>query len=477
MYDRIQTFSTEELNKIHDASIDLLETVGVRFDDDEAVDIFKSNGFKVDGKTVFFTEKHIRRALDTTPSNFKLVARNPAKSVAIGGDDFALAPGYGASFIISNGGRQREATQADYQKFCQLVQTSEVINVNGFLMVSPWDIQVDTAHLEMLYSNIIYCDKPFMGSPLSREAARDCINMLGIVWGSLEKLKEMSVTVSLITPLSPFRYTPEMAGAIIELARYNQACIFGALIMAGSSGPMSLAGLLAQQGAEILAGVTLTQLVNPGAPVIVGGTPAIMDMRTGCLAMGSPEVSRLTSATIQMAKFYNLPARAGCSNTDAHFADAQAGFESALTLMTAIRNGTNFVLHAAGILGSYSAMSFEKFIIDEELCRMVIETLKPIAITEESIDINFIKEVGIGGDYLIQTKTLEQCRTAFFIPNLVNRKGYSGWQEDGHKRIDEKAAQVLDERLSSYIKPDIDPQIDKDLRTYIQKTSIEKKKT
>jgi trimethylamine--corrinoid protein Co-methyltransferase len=239
MYDRIHTFSHEELSKIHDASIDLLETVGVRFDDDEAVNFFKSNGFKVDGTTVFFTEKSIRCALDTAPSNFKLVARDPAKSVAIGGDDFALVPGYGASFITSNGGLQREATLDDYQRFCQLVQTSKVINVNGFLMVSPWDLQPETAHLEMLYANIAFCDKPFMGSPLSREAARDCVNMLGIVWGGLEKLKEMPVTVSLITPLSPFRYTAEMAGSIIELARHNQACIFGALVMAGSSGPMN----------------------------------------------------------------------------------------------------------------------------------------------------------------------------------------------------------------------------------------------
>ena len=467
MYDRNHTFSREELNKIHDASMHLLETVGVRFDDDEAVNLFKSNGFKIDNKTVFFTEKNIRRALDTTPPNFKLVARDPVKSVAIGGDNVALVPGYGASFISSNDGLQREATLADYHRFCQLVQTSDVINVNGFLMVSPWDLKPKTAHLEMLYSNIIFCDKPFMGSPLSREAARDCINLLGIIWGSLETLKETTVTASLITPLSPFQYTAEMAGSIIELARYNQACIFGALVMAGATGPISLAGLLAQQNAEILAGVALTQLTNPGAPVIVGGTSSILDMRTGCLAMGSPEVVRITAATIQMAKFYDLPARAGCSNTDAHLPDAQAGFESALTLMTAIRNGTNFVLHAAGILGSYSSMSFEKFVIDEELCRMVIETLMPIKISEESIDTNFIKEVGIGGDYLTQTKTLEQCRTAFFLPTLVNRKSISGWQEDGHKRIDEKAVEVLEDRMSSYIKPDIDPQIDKDLRAYI----------
>jgi trimethylamine--corrinoid protein Co-methyltransferase len=138
--------------------------------------------------------------------------------------------------------------------------------------------------------------------------------------------------------------------------------------------------------------------------------------------------------------------------------------------MTAIRNGTNFVLHAAGMLGSYSAMSFEKFIIDEELCRMVIETLKPIKINEESIDTDFIKEVGIGGDYLTQTKPLEQCRAAFFLPNLVNRSDYKAWQEDGHKRIDEKAAEVLADRVSCYTKPDIDPQIDKDLRAYIDRS-------
>ncbi len=420
MYDRIQRFSLEELTEIHDASIHLLETVGIRFDDDEAVDLFKLHGFKTNGKTVFFTEKNIRRALDTAPSHFKLIARDITKNVDIGGDDFALAPGYGASFVSSNGHPRRYATLADYQKFCQLVQTSDVINMNGFLMVSPRDVPAKTAHLEMLYSNIVYCDKPFMASPLSREAARDAINLLAIMWGGLEELKKMTVTASLITPLSPFRYTTEMAGSMIELARHNQACVLGALLMAGSSGPTNLAGMLAQQNAEILAGVALTQLANPGAPVIVGGTPTILDMRTGCLAMGSPEVVKLTSATIQLAKFYNLPARAGCSNTDAHLPDAQAGFESALTLMTAIRNGTNFVLHAAGILGSYAAMSFEKFLIDEELCRMVIESLKPIIIDKESIDTDFIEEVGIGGDYLAQTKTLEQCRTAFFLPNLVN---------------------------------------------------------
>jgi trimethylamine--corrinoid protein Co-methyltransferase len=469
MYDRMHTYTDEELNRIHNAAMDLLQTIGVVFEDDEALALFKTHGFKVEGKTVFFSEKAVTRVLETVPSRFTLAARDPNKNVVVGEDDFALAPGYGASFVATGGGLQREATLSDYQDFCRLVQTSPVINMNGFLMVQPWDVPAETAYLDMLYSNIVFCDKPFMGSPLSRNAADDCINMLGIVWGDREKIKETTLTASLITPLSPFRYTAEMAGSIIALARCNQGCVFGDLILAGSSGPLTLAGVLAQQTAELLAGVILTQLAKPGAPAIMGGTSAIMDMRTGCLAMGAPEVSRITSATVQLAKFYKVPARAGCAVPDAHLADAQAGFESALMLLTALRNGTNFVLHAAGILGSYSSMSFEKFVIDEELCRIVIEILKPIAITEDSIDLTTIKEVGIGGDYLSHPQTLANCRTAFYLSDLVNRQGYAGWQEDGSKRIDQKATEILNDRLNSYEKPDIDSQIEKDLLAYIQK--------
>jgi trimethylamine--corrinoid protein Co-methyltransferase len=203
--------------------------------------------------------------------------------------------------------------------------------------------------------------------------------------------------------------------------------------------------------------------------VIVGGTSAILDMRTGALSMGAPEVARISSATVQMAQFYNLPARSGCANTDAHFPNAQAGFESALNLYVALQNGSNFILHAAGILGAYNAMSFEKFIIDEELCSQILESLKPVTITDESIDLDLIKEIGIGGNYLTHPKTYEQCRTAFYLSNLVNRRGFSEWQADGAKPINDRATEILNERLSKYVKPDIDPQLEKDLLSYVQK--------
>lgn len=463
----MSTINPKMLTKIHDASMDILRSVGVAFNSNEALEIFKKAGLKVDGKTVFFSEKDIRKAVDSAPSHFRMAARNVKKSVDIGGDDFALAPGYGASFIVSADGRQRRTMKDDYDNFCKLVQTSEPITVCGFLMAEPSDLPPDTAYLDMLLSNIVLCDKPFMGCPVSKAGARDCLNMAGMIWGSKKKLKEGPVTISLITPLSPLRYTAETSEAIIELARYGQALIFGALLMAGATASMKLAGTLVQQNAELLAGITLAQLVRPGSPIVMGGTSSVLDMRTGGLSMGAPELHKITAATIQMAKFYNLPARGGCALTDAHFPDAQAGYESALSLSTAVNAGSNFILHAAGMLGAYAEMSFEKFIIDEELCRLVLASCRPLEVSDDAIDIKMIKEIGIGGEYLTHPTTFELCRNGFFISRIANRQGYAKWHESGCKHINQKATEILQERLNSYVKPDIDPQLEKDLLNYI----------
>jgi trimethylamine--corrinoid protein Co-methyltransferase len=258
-----------------------------------------------------------------------------------------------------------------------------------------------------------------------------------------------------------------MAGSLIELARANQACVIASLIMAGSSGPVTLAGVLALQNAEILAGITLAQLVNPGAPVIYGSTSSAMDMRTGGLAIGCPELSMVVSATAQMATFYKLPSRSGGSLTDAHFPDGQAAGESALALSTAVRNGINFILHSAGILGSYIAMSFEKFLLDEEMCGMVRRLTRPIDFSDEAIDVPMIKTVGIGGQYLTQPKTFKLCRTEFYMTDFFNRQNYAGWKNAGSKRIDQAAAESLSHRLAAYEKPPIDPDVETALAAYV----------
>ena len=267
---------------------------------------------------------------------------------------------------------------ADYDNFCKLVQTSRIIDMNGFMMVVPSDVSADTSHLDMLLSAMVLCDKPFMGSPVSRQGARDCIEMAAILWGGQDTLAGMGpVSVSLISSQSPLQFQGEMAGSLIELARANQACVIDSLVMAGSSGPVTLSGVLVLQNTEILAGITLAQLVNPGVPVIYGGLSSAMDMRSGGLAVGCPELSMLVSATAQIARSYGLPSRSGGSLTDAHLPDAQAAGESALSLSTAVRNGIHFILDSAGILGSYMTMSYEKFLIDEEMCSILCRQIAP----------------------------------------------------------------------------------------------------
>ena len=473
MYDRMQTLSKEEMTKIHDASMDILKNVGIAFNEDEALKIFKNNGFKVEGKTVFITENDITTALETAPSRFTLTARNPENNVEIGENDFVFVPGYGAPFVVTSEGEQREATMEDYDNFCKLVQTSRYLDMNGFMMVEPHDIPPQTAHLDMLLSSITLCDRVFMGSPVSRQGIKDCMEMAGIIWGGKDKLKEMHVTVSLINSLSPLQFSDEMAGSLIEMARYNQACVMASLVMAGASGPVTLAGVLALQNAELLSGLTLAQLVGPGTPIIYGSASSVMDMMTGGLSVGAPELSMIVSGAAQLARFYNLPSRGGGGLNDANFPDAQASAESTMALVTAVRNGINFILHACGILGSYIAMSFEKFIIDEEVCGIIRKMIKPIEITDETIDVEAIKNVGIGGDFLTQPKTLELCRTEFFMPSLMNRLDYNSWHDMGKKRIDEKASDLVNKRLAAYEKPDIDPGVEKELSEYVKKRKNE----
>jgi trimethylamine--corrinoid protein Co-methyltransferase len=468
MVDRMQALTADQMNRIHDASMDVLSSVGVAFNDAEALEIFAKHGFRLDGNTVFITESRVRKALETAPASFTVQARNPEKSVSIGGADFVFLPGCGAPFVALPDGGRREAAMADYDSFCKLVQTSSTIDMNGFMMVVPGDLPQDTAHLDMLFSSMVLCDKPFMGSPVSRRGARDCVEMAAMLYGGKKKLAEMApVSVSLISSQSPLQFHEEMAGALMELARANQACVIDSLVMAGSSGPVTLAGVLVLQNAEILAGLTLAQLVHPGVPVLYGGISSAMEMRTGSLSVGCPELSMLIAATARMARYYQLPCRSGGSLTDAHVADARAAGESMLSLATAVRNGVHFILGAAGVLATYMAMSFEKFLIDEEMCGVLRKLITPIDVSDATIDLEMIKAVGIGGQYLTQPKTLQLCRTEFHTTALFKQQNHDGWKARGSERIDQAAAEQLGRRLVEYEKPAIDPDVEAALAAYI----------
>jgi len=303
----MQEFTHEQIQMIHDASMDILQSTGIKFNESEALAIFKQHGVKVDGEVVYLKEADILKALETTPTRFVLQARNPENDVTIGDGNFVFVPGYGAPFMATTDGKRREGVMEDYNNFCKLIQTSEYLDVNGFLMIEPSDEPSGLAHLNMLYSNMVLCDKAYLGCPTSRQGAIDTLEMAGILWEGKENIRNKPCLLANITTLSPLQFAGEMAASLIEYARLGQPCAIVALIMAGFTGPVTMAGVLTLQNAEILAGITLTQLVNPGTPIIYGSTSSPIDMKSGVVSIGAPEMSRFVSATAQMARLYLRP--------------------------------------------------------------------------------------------------------------------------------------------------------------------------
>ena len=375
MIDRMQAFTSEEIHRIHDASMEILADAGIKFNSADALALFRDHGFRTDDHRVFMTEKAVRDALETTPSRFTLRARNPEYDVAIGEDDFVFLPTGGAPNVVSRTGERRPGTLADYHDCCRMVQTSDQLDINGWLMIQPSDLPSSTAHLDMLLATLTLCDKAFVGAAMSRQAAADCLEMAAIARGGRDRLKGTPAMATIVNVASPLRYAGEEAETIIDMARMGQPLVITNLVMAGASGPISLPGLLALANAEILAGVALAQLARPGIPVVYGSVSAPADLRTLTSAVGAPEAVALSSAIIQLARFYGLPCRTGGMLTNAHYPDAQAAAEGTLLMSTAVRNGANFIFHACGQLGSYISMSFEKWLIDEEVCRTLRRTL------------------------------------------------------------------------------------------------------
>jgi trimethylamine--corrinoid protein Co-methyltransferase len=477
MTDRMQVFNRDEINLIHDASMEILTETGVKFNSAEALDLFRLNGFKVTHSQVYITEKEIMRALETVPTRFIVHARNPKYNVAIGEDDFVFLPTAGAPNVSNADGVRRPATMDDYHTSCKLVQTSDQLDMNGFLTVQPTDVPSQVAHLDMVLANLTLCDKAFLAGSNFRQAALDSVEMAAIAWGGVEGLKKQPVMPAIVHAASPLKYSPEMAEIIIDLARLGQPLVITDMVLAGTSGPVSLPGLLAMANAEILSGIVLSQLAGPGTPVVYGSVSAPSDMRTVASAVGAPEAVALASAVIQLARYYKLPSRTGGMLTNSHCLDSQAAAEGTLMMSTAVRNGANFILHACGQLGSYISMSFEKWILDEEVCRTLRRVLTAMNINVASIDVATIKSLGSDGNYLTHPTTFKHCRS-LYQPKLFTRDDYQKWESQGARCVAAKTETMLADRLAQYEKPPIDQGLEQALVDFVsrQKKRLMEKK-
>jgi trimethylamine--corrinoid protein Co-methyltransferase len=338
--------------------------------------------------------------------------------------------------------------------------------VSGHLLAEPGDVPAETAPLYMLYAHAIHSDKPFIGSVDSELAVRHTMEIVRILFG--DDPGKQPAALGVISSLTPLGYSREMVEAVMTYAREGQALLIANLAMAGSTAPITLAGLLAMQNAEMLAGIVLSQLVSPGTPVIYGTTSTNVDMRTGSLAIGSPELARVTAAHMQLVRYYGLPSRGSGALTDANYPNAQAGLESMMGMLTVVNSGADFVLHAAGILSSYLAFSYEKFVLDDEICGRVRRFHQPLVGDADTLAYDVIARVGPGGHFLMEDQTVERCRTEFWEPAVSDRTALDEWMQAGQPDVVARATARWQQLVAEHQDPPLDKITARQLEAFVE---------
>ncbi len=462
---------SESIETIHETSLKVLEQYGIEFNLIEALDIFENAGVTVDRETnlVRLPRELVMENLAKAPSQFAMHARNPKNDVIIGGNYMVMAPMYGSPFVHDLDRGRRDATLDDFRNFAKLAQVTPQIHNAGGTLVEPVDEPQDTRHLDMVYTLIKYTDKTFMGSVTSAENAHDAIEMAAILFGGKDVIARKPALLALVNVNSPRRYDTRMLEALLEYSKARQPVLVTPFILAGAMSPVALGGTLVQQNAEALAGITLAQLVNPGTPVIYGSFLSNTDMQSGSPAFGTPESAAGLFVSAQMARKYHLPFRSGGGLTTSKLPDAQSMWEATMGFWPTFLAGTNFVLHAAGWLESALVSSYEKFVMDVEILRMMEVFLRGIPLDEEGLALDAFEEVAPGGHFLGAAHTMRHYRDAFYRPLIADLQNFERWQQRGAKSAEMRANETWKKWLAQYEQPPLDPGIDEALREYMVK--------
>src|SRR6202142_2053219 len=429
----------------------IVSELGVDFLHPEALAALEAEGQKVEGQLVKLDPDWILEQVAKAPREFDLQARNPANNIHIGGKHMAFGAVYGCPFV-SEGIERREATYADYENLIRLAQSFPQLDTPGGTICEPNDKPLDSRHLDMVYALLTLSDKPFMGSVTSGPNALDTIAMCELLFGR-ESLEAAPATISLINVNSPLRYDDRMLEALHAYAHANQATVVTPFLLMGAMSPVSVPSALAQQVAEALAGIALVQTIRPGCPVVFGSFLSNTDMQSGSPSFGTPESAVGLFCTGQIARHYGLPFRGGGALTSSQVVDAQAGYESMMSLWPTFLAGTNFVMHSAGWLESALVSCYEKFIVDVEQLRMLHEVFKPLQINEETLAFSAHQEVGQGGHFLGAVHTLERFRECFYRPLVSSTDNYERWARNGGKDTAARASDIWKKTLEEYEEP------------------------
>jgi trimethylamine---corrinoid protein Co-methyltransferase len=450
----------------------IVSELGIEFLLEESLEAFRQAGQQVDGNNVKLDPEFILEQVAKAPRGFDIQARNPERTVHIGGDHMVFASVYGPPFV-REGDTRRDATMADFENFVKLSQSFPELDSPGGTIVEPNDTPLDSRHLDMVYALQTLSDKPYMGSVTSGPNAADTIAMGEILFGGREAIERTAASVSLINVNSPLRFDDRMLAALHEYVRRNQAVIVTPFLLMGAMSPVSIPATLVQQMAEALAGIALTQLIRPGAPVIFGSFLSNTDMQSGSPSFGTPESAIGLLCTGQIARRFGLPFRSGGGLNASQTTDAQAAYEALMTLLPTFLAGTNYVMHSAGWLEGGLVSCYEKFIVDIELLRMLRHEFTPLEIDEESLAFGAHEEVGAGGHFLGAMHTLERFRECFYRPLLSSTENFDRWQRNGGRDATERASEIWRKTLEEYEQPPIDDAVEAQLREYVTRRRAE----
>jgi trimethylamine--corrinoid protein Co-methyltransferase len=450
----------------------IVSEIGIEFLLDDALDEFRRAGQKVDGQRVILDPDFLLEQVAKAPREFDLQARNPERTVHIGGDHMVFASVYGCPFV-REGDKRREATMRDFENLVRLSQAFPELDSPGGTICEPNDRPLDSRHLDMVFALQTLSDKPYMGSVTSGPNAADTIRMGEILFGGREAIERSPASISLINVNSPLRYDDRMLSALVEYARAGQALIVTPFLLMGAMSPVSIPATLAQQMAEALAGIALVQLIRPGSPVVFGSFLSNTDMQSGSPSFGTPESAVGLLCTGQIARSFGLPFRSGGGLNSSQTVDAQAAYESLMTMLPTFLAGANFVLHSAGWLEAGLVSCYEKFIVDVEILRELRHEFTPIEISEESLAFSAHEEVGPGGHFLGAAHTLERFRECFYRPLLSSTENFERWQRNGGRDATARASEIWRKTLEDYEEPPLDGAIREELEEFVTRRRAE----
>ncbi|MCY1125516.1 trimethylamine methyltransferase family protein [Frigidibacter sp. RF13] len=464
----LEILNEEALQIIEANAETILEEIGVNFvENPGALALWKEAGADVQGERVRIPRGLARQLCKTAPSSYVQHARNPERSVTVGGRGLVLAPVYGPPFVRDENGR-RYATMEDFQKFVKLGYMSKWLHHSGGTVCEPTDIPVNKRHLDMLYAHMTLSDKPYMGSVTAPERAADSVEMSDILFGGLDG---RTVMTSLININSPMTFDGIMMGALEVYAKANQAAIISPFIVGGAMSPVTVAGTLTQVMVEVLAGVAYSQLVKKGAPVIAGAFVTSTDMASGAPTFGTPEASLITYGAGQLVRRLGVPYRSAGSFCGSKLPDAQAAYETANSLNMGLMAGVNFMLHACGWLEGGLVSSFEKFVMDADQLGVLHHIAKGIDMSENGLAMDALRYVGSGeaSHFLGTDHTQANFRSAFWKSDLLDYKPFETWEEEGARDTVQLARERVAKLLNDYQKPAIDPAVEEALTEYVAK--------